>query len=167
RYRQRSEVRIHTSPVSNLHAWVAGQALQNDRSKGDRLRNQLCQNVTLFKQQVRSVPTTGGLFPVQKLALSNARAVFSVYRQLRMAGIQPLLLTNDQQPTVPEVAFCIRADHPPSAILRTCHQINTILGKDNSTPHPKPNNLIAYEPLADSKLTPSPPKNRRKGQRLH
>ena len=149
RYRQRSEVRVHTSPVSNLHAWVAWQALQNDRLKGDALRHQLYQNVALFKQTLRPVATTGGSFPVQKLVLPNAKAVFSLYHQLRRAGVQPLLLANDRQPTVPEVAFCIRADHTTAAIVYTCRQINTSINENESVLHLQSSNLIAHESFAD------------------
>lgn len=148
RYRQNSEVRVHTSPVSNLHAWAAWQALQNDRSTGDALRSQLYQNVVLFKQTVQPVSTTGGWFPIQKLALQEAQAVFALYHRLRQQGVQSLLLTNDRQPTVPEIAFCIRADHTTAVILDTCHQINAILNEDGSV-RPKPRNLIHHEPLAN------------------
>ncbi len=149
RYRQLSEVRIHTSPVSNLHAWVAWQSLQNDRVQGDTLRNRLYQNVTLFQRSVRSAATTGGCFPVQKLALASAKTVFLVYRHLRLKGIQPLLLANSQQPTVPEIAFCIRADHSTAAILYTCQQINAILNANDSVCPPS-RNLIRHEPFVYS-----------------
>ena len=146
RYRRNSTVRVHTSPVSNLHAWAAWDALQNDQLTGDTLRNRLYQNVRLFKQTVRPVTTTGGWFPVQKLTLPNATAVFSLYNQLRRQGIQSLLLANAQQPTVPEVAFCIRADHPTAAIVHTGRQIKAIMSETDSV-HPKSHNLIHHESL--------------------
>lgn len=167
RYRRGSEVRVHTSPVSNLHAWAAWQALQNDRSQGDALRNQLYRNVGLFKQTLWPVATTGGWFPVQKLALPNATAVFSLYHQLRLQDIQSLLLANDQQPTVPELAFCIRADHTTAAILHTCRQIKAIIRENNSA-YAKSRNLIHHEPFIDPKTNPpSQPKVGGFGQSVH
>lgn len=167
RYRRGSEVRVHTSPVSNLHAWAAWQALQNDRSQGDALRNQLYRKVGLFKRTLRPVATTGGWFPVQKLALPSAQAVFSLYHLLRRAGIQSLLLANDRQPTVPKLAFCIRADHPETALVYTARQIATIIG-ENKPIYAKSSNVIDHEPIADSKINPpSRPKSGHAGQSVY
>ncbi len=167
RYRQRSEVRVHTSPVSNLHAWAAWQALETDRTMGDALRSRLYWNVQLFRQTLGPITPAGGCFPVQKLQLPNAGTAFTLYNQLRRLGIQSLLLANDRQPTVPEVAFCIRADHAPAAIAHTARQIRAILREIRSV-YAKSPNFSHHEPIAHPNLHPSrQPKNGDDGQSIH
>ena len=49
-FQRRSDVRMHTSPVSNLHAWAAGEALRHDARHGDAARARLGQRIGQFRQ---------------------------------------------------------------------------------------------------------------------
>ena len=147
-FRQRSEVRVHTSPVSNLHAWAAWQALQTDQQHGDNRRDRLYRNVMLFQRTLRSVVTSGGFFPVQKLRLSHTAPVLKLYHSLKAQGIHSLLLASHQQPTVPELAFCLRADHTAEDITYTCRQID-VINQENNPVDSKARKNSHYEPLVD------------------
>ncbi|MFD2784422.1 PLP-dependent aminotransferase family protein [Hymenobacter rubripertinctus] len=113
RFRQRSETRVHTSPASELHAWLAAQALHQDARSGDVRRHRLLCRICQFRQALTAggLRPAGGLFPVQKLRLSAAHAAFGLHEYLRRRGIRVLLLADARRPTVPEVACCLRADH--------------------------------------------------------
>ncbi|MCB2410176.1 aminotransferase class I/II-fold pyridoxal phosphate-dependent enzyme [Hymenobacter lucidus] len=118
RYRQSSDVRVHTSPVSEVHAWAAEQALCHDARHGEAARRRLSARVVQFRRELGAggIWPTGGIFPVQKLVLPRATAALGLYQQLRQRGVQALLLASAQQPAVPEVAFCLRADHSAADI---------------------------------------------------
>ena len=154
-YQQCSEIRVHTSPVSNLHAWAAWQSLETDRSIGNELREKLHQNVSLFRRTIQPIIPGGGWFSIQKLVLPNARITFRLYNQLKSQGIRSLLLANHQQPTVPEVAFCIRADHTAEAIMHTVRHIKRILNETSF--HRKINNPSAHESLTNTPINESDP----------
>ncbi|TGE20053.1 aminotransferase class I/II-fold pyridoxal phosphate-dependent enzyme [Hymenobacter elongatus] len=118
RYERRSDVRVHTSPVSNLHAWVARAALRHDACHGDEARQRLGQRIRQFRGALAAagICPQGGLFPVQKLLLPCTTAALSMQQQLRQHGIETLLLADTHRPTVPQVAFCLRADHSAADI---------------------------------------------------
>jgi len=118
RYRQVSETRVHTSPVSEVHAWAAWQTLRHDARHGEAARSRLSARVAQFRGELAAGGLTpqGGIFPVQKLVLPRATAALSLYQQLRQQGVEPLLLTGAGPAAVPEVAFCLRADHSAADI---------------------------------------------------
>ncbi|TGE28821.1 PLP-dependent aminotransferase family protein [Hymenobacter metallicola] len=120
RYEQRSTVRVHTSPVSGWHAWAAGLALQQDARHGAAARQQLTSLLRQFRQEVAAagLRPRGGWFPVQKLVLPRASASLGLHQLLREQGFQTLLLADRARPTVPQVAFCLRADHCPADLRR-------------------------------------------------
>ncbi|PJJ60172.1 aminotransferase class I/II-fold pyridoxal phosphate-dependent enzyme [Hymenobacter chitinivorans] len=120
RYEQRSTVRVHTSPVSNWHAWAAAQALEHDAACGNAARQRLARHIGEFRQRLRAagIRPRGGWFPVQKLVLPRASASLGLYQLLREEGFQTLLLADAARPTVPQVAFCLRADHHPADLHR-------------------------------------------------
>jgi len=130
-YKRKSETRVHTSPVSNLHAWAAESALRADETEGDVRRKQLYDNVQRFRQTLSdaSVPLAAGSFPVQKLPLRDCSTAFGLYAALKEKGIHSLLLSNPGRPGIPEVALCLRADHTPEEIARTGHYIRQLLKK--------------------------------------
>ncbi|SHJ47391.1 8-amino-7-oxononanoate synthase [Hymenobacter daecheongensis DSM 21074] len=119
-FERRSEVRVHTSPVSNLHAWAAQEALRHDARHGDAARHQLGQRITAFRQALTTaeIEPLGGMFPVQRLLLPRATAALALHEQLRRQGIRALLLADEGRPAVPQLAFCLRADHSPADIGR-------------------------------------------------
>jgi 8-amino-7-oxononanoate synthase len=119
-FRGRSATRVHTSPVSLWHAWAAEQALCHDARHGDAARRRLSCRVVQFRRELAraGLQPRGGVFPVQKLVLSRTTAALGLHQQLRQAGITTLLLAGEQRPGVPEVAFCLRADHSVADISR-------------------------------------------------
>lgn len=117
-FRRRAETRVHTSPVSAWHAWATAAALHHDAHHGEAARQRLGQRIGQFRQALAraGLQPRGGIFPVQKLVLARTTAVLSLHQQLRQAGIETLLLAGEQHPGVPEIAFCLRADHSAACI---------------------------------------------------
>ncbi|UOQ68149.1 hypothetical protein [Hymenobacter volaticus] len=53
RFARRSATRVHNSPVSNWHAWAAGQALHRDAARtGNAARQQLAQRIREFRRKM-------------------------------------------------------------------------------------------------------------------
>ena len=117
-FRRCSETRVHTSPVSAWHTWAAAAALHHDAHHGEAARQRLGRRIAQFRQALgqAGVRPRGGLFPVQKLVLARTTAALSLHQQLRQAGIETVLLAGEQRPGVPEIAFCLRADHSAADI---------------------------------------------------
>lgn len=130
-FRQCSETRVHTSPVSAWHAWAAAAALGHDARHGEAARRRLGQRIGQFRRALAQagLRPRGGNFPVQKLVLARTTAALGLHQQLRQAGIAALLLAGEQQPGVPEVAFCLRADHSAAAIARTAAALAALAGR--------------------------------------
>ncbi|MDO7847524.1 aminotransferase class I/II-fold pyridoxal phosphate-dependent enzyme [Hymenobacter sp. M29] len=119
-FRRRAETRVHTSPVSAWHAWAAAAALRHDARHGEAARQRLCSRIGRFRGALKRVGLTprGGFFPVQKLVLARTTAALGLHQQLRRAGLNTLLLAGETRPGVPEVAFCLRADHTDADLGR-------------------------------------------------
>lgn len=115
-----AETRVHSSPVSAWHAWAAAAALRHDDRHGEAARHRLGQRIGQFRAALAraGLRPGGGLFPVQKLVLARTTAALSLHQQLRQAGINALLLAGETRPSVPEIAFCLRADHSAADIGR-------------------------------------------------
>ncbi|MGY3090365.1 8-amino-7-oxononanoate synthase [Hymenobacter sp. UYAg731] len=119
-FRRRSETWVHTSPVSTWHAWAAEAALRHDARHGEAARHRLGLRIRQFRRELAraGLRPLGGPFPVQKLVLARTTAALSLHQQLRQAGLNTLLLAGETQPDVPEIAFCLRADHSGADIAR-------------------------------------------------
>ena len=117
-FRRRAETWVHTSPVSAWHAWAAEAALRHDALYGAAARHRLGLRIEQFQRELAraGLRSRGGPFPVQKLVLARTTATLSLHQQLRQAGINTLLLAGEAQPGVPELAFCLRADHSAAHI---------------------------------------------------
>ncbi|MBD2722552.1 aminotransferase class I/II-fold pyridoxal phosphate-dependent enzyme [Hymenobacter armeniacus] len=117
-FRRRAETRVHTSPVSGWHAWAAEQALRHDARHGHAARRRLGLRIAQFRRALAGlgIRPLGGDFPVQKLVLARTTAALGLHQQLRQAGLNTLLLAGETRPGVPEVAFCLRADHSAADI---------------------------------------------------
>lgn len=119
-FRRHSETRVHTSPVSGWHAWAAQAALRHDARRGDAARRHLGRRIAQFRRELTraGLRPRGGLFPVQKLVLARTTAALGLHQQLRQAGLATVLLAGEARPGVPEIAFCLRADHSAADISR-------------------------------------------------
>ncbi|UOQ96260.1 aminotransferase class I/II-fold pyridoxal phosphate-dependent enzyme [Hymenobacter sp. 5317J-9] len=117
-FRRRAETRVHTSPVSAWHAWAAEQALRHDARHGHAARRRLGLRITQFRRALAraGIRPLGDDFPVQKIVLDRTTAALGLHQQLRQAGLNTLLLAGETRPGVPEVAFCLRADHSAADI---------------------------------------------------
>ena len=150
-FRQRSETRVHTSPASNVHAWLAAQALCQDATQGEVQRQRLLNNVRQFQRAMTraGLRLQGGLFPIQKLQLPHARAAFDLYRGLQQRGIQTLLLANPARPTVPDVAFCLRADHTAAQLRYAGRCLRETLGSPSAASSSVSFHLFCHEHYAN------------------
>lgn len=119
-FRRRAETRVHTSPVSAWHAWAAAQALALDARQGEAARQRLGRRIAEFRGALGAagLRPRGGWFPVQKLVLTRTTAALSLHQLLRQAGLATVLLAGETRPGVPEIAFCLRADHSAADIDR-------------------------------------------------
>ncbi|GAA3948311.1 hypothetical protein GCM10022406_32680 [Hymenobacter algoricola] len=119
RFGRHAATRVHSSPVSNWHAWAAGQALTRDAAgAGDQARHQLGRRIGELRAALAGWPLSGGWFPVQKLLLPTAGAVLCLQHYLEQRGVRALLLADARRPTVPQLAFCLRADHSAADVAR-------------------------------------------------
>lgn len=119
RFARHATTRVHSSPVSNWHAWAAGQALQRDAAgAGNAARQRLAQRIRAFRRELGAAgwQPGGGWFPVQKLTLPTSMAALGLHSHLELQGIRALLTADAHRPTVPQVAFCLRADHSAADI---------------------------------------------------
>ncbi|HEX8530892.1 MAG TPA: hypothetical protein VF646_12765 [Cytophagales bacterium] len=143
RCRLRSDVRVHTSPASDLHAWAAWQALQGDAAAGDGRRKKLYRNCLLFRKLLPEGAAAGGhVFPVQKLRLPDAGTALGLHARLGREGIEALLLAGERRAgpagAVPEVAFCLRADHTTEQVRRAAARIRAFFHESSFTLTPAP-----------------------------
>ena len=118
-FEQLSETRVHCSPVSAAHVQAALQALSENQEKGPLLRQKLLNNVILLKKLLlwSGIPSLGGYFPMQSLALPGAGQPRAMHRQLAEMNIGTLLLQPHQQKAV-SLSVCISASHHEAQIRR-------------------------------------------------
>ncbi|MVN77795.1 aminotransferase class I/II-fold pyridoxal phosphate-dependent enzyme [Hymenobacter sp. HMF4947] len=149
-FRRCSETRVHTSPVSAWHAWAAAAALRHDACYGEAARRRLGQRVAQFRRGLTEAGLRphGGWFPVQKLVLARTTAALALHQQLRQAGIATVLLAGEHQPGVPEIAFCLRADHSAADIGRATATLAALARRTDwftSSPFPTPRHELDLE----------------------
>lgn len=108
--------RYHCSPPSLAHVKAASRALWLNQTQGEQLRQQLWENVKLFRQglHLSGIRIRGGIFPVQRVTELNPRIALLVYQTLNQTGLKTVLTTNHQG--VPEISFLLRADHSKKEI---------------------------------------------------
>ncbi|WP_052732963.1 aminotransferase class I/II-fold pyridoxal phosphate-dependent enzyme [Hymenobacter terrenus] len=130
-FRRRSETRVHTSPVSAWHAWAAAAALRHDARHGEAARARLGLRIAQFRRELAraGLRPQGGSFPVQKLVVARTTAALGLHQQLRQAGLETLLLAGEVRPGVPEIAFCLRADHSTADISRATAALVALAGR--------------------------------------
>lgn len=132
-FQRRSETRVHTSPVSAWHAWAAEAALRHDARHGEAARRRLGLRIAQFRRELaRAVLRPhGGMFPVQKLVVARTTAALGLHQQLRQAGLETVLLAGETRPDVPEIAFCLRADHSVADISQATAALAALARRTN------------------------------------
>lgn len=109
----------HASQPSAVAVAAAGQALRDNRERGDSLRKRLAHQVTLFQQGVRALGLEPArtLFPMQRLPIPGHVDPIAVHRRLRSSGIDTALIRKPNGTTA-SLLFIINASHRPEEIAR-------------------------------------------------
>ncbi|GEO06945.1 2-amino-3-ketobutyrate coenzyme A ligase [Adhaeribacter aerolatus] len=125
KFKNESETRVHSSPVSAAHVQAACLALAVNKKRGNLLRLKLFKNVKLFRESLArfGIATQGSFFPVQTLKLPVSTNPYTLYQQLLSLNIRALLL-EPHLGKKPEISFCLTALHTPEQIRRTAACIN-------------------------------------------
>lgn len=116
RFKRGSDTRAHCSPPSAAAVSAAQHALACNDAFGEELRRQLVQRIRQFRDGLaeRGIRVSGGLFPVQSLALSDTSATVRLHEGLRQRGINTVLVRGENDR--PRLAFLLTARHQPRDI---------------------------------------------------
>jgi 8-amino-7-oxononanoate synthase len=123
-YQDRSETRVHCSPPSIPVIRAAETALTVNERYGDALRSRLAYLVRYFRERLRvaGLSASGGLFPLQTLAVMPGVDVARLYDQLRRAGIRSVLHRSRGRRR-PAISFLLTVRHAPRDIS---HAVETL-----------------------------------------
>ncbi len=113
-FKKNSLIRVHTSPVSAVHAMATAHIIKNNQLVGENLRQKLWNNIQHFQRNLAKldcVKIANGIFPVQKISLVYPNSTLLIYQKLLENNIECLLLAPPNKHQQPSLAFCIRADH--------------------------------------------------------
>jgi 8-amino-7-oxononanoate synthase len=126
-FQENSETRIHCSPPSLAVLHAAERALVLNERQGDRRRQQLAQNVTLFRRLLAQVGvfTTGGLFPVQTLRLPPSTEIARLYKTLYASGIRSVWRRGCNGRSA--LSFVLTARHRPDEIKQAVAKLTIAL----------------------------------------
>lgn len=115
--RQRSEVRVHTTPPSAAALRAALRAFASNRTEGDSRRARLLWLIDRFQRLARSVevPTMRGCFPVQRCFVGDSRRTLALHRALLTRGIA----------SVPQQSRC-GAESSLTFVLNSDHELEHV-----------------------------------------
>jgi 8-amino-7-oxononanoate synthase len=118
-FKANSETRMHCSPPAAAVIRAAEHALRVNRRNGDRLRLRLAGLVTRFRRRAAKAGFrfTGGLFPVQTLALASQAHTLRLHERLLQHGVRTVLRRASDGGGL-RISFVITARHTPEAIDR-------------------------------------------------
>ncbi|MBR1149667.1 aminotransferase class I/II-fold pyridoxal phosphate-dependent enzyme [Bradyrhizobium sp. JYMT SZCCT0428] len=133
RFEAESDTRVHCSPPSIATLRAAEQALDVNRSHGERLRRYLALLVCRFQAGLRAIGLVadGGPFPVQTLQPAGIAAEVLRARLLRR-GIRTVVVRRCRE-IATRVAFLITALHRHSDIDMALEAIAQAMTSDHST----------------------------------
>lgn len=147
RFLSLSETRVHCSPPSAAAVRAAARALEVNRDTGDALRLRLAGLVGRFRRRLaeRGLSASGGLFPVQRVAIPPGHDAHSLHRRLLGLGVRAVLVSDGPGPGA-GLCFLINARQHPCAIDRAADALATALGgsrlvsrpSDRPAPRPSP-----------------------------
>jgi 8-amino-7-oxononanoate synthase len=131
---ERSETRVHTSPPSAALIAAAAAALHHTRRYGASLRSALARRIVAFRRGLADLglEATGGLFPVQSIALSDvdgADETMRAHRALALRGVRTVV----SRPGCRRrrlLTFVIRANHRWDHLSRALHVLGDTLRPD-------------------------------------
>ncbi len=118
-FKANSETRVHCSPPSVAVIRAARHALSVNRKDGDGLRRRLAGLVMRLRRcgKKAGIGFTGGLFPVQTLALASKADSLLLHERLLQNGIRTVLRRVPRSQGL-RISFAITARHTPEAIDR-------------------------------------------------
>jgi 8-amino-7-oxononanoate synthase len=118
-FEAKSETRVHCSPPSVAVIRAAEHALAENEEMGDTLRMHLAQRVKQFRDRLARAgfSTSGGLFPVQTLALAPGLEAETLHERLLQQGVRTVL-HNGRHRRGARLSFVITALHTAGDIDR-------------------------------------------------
>ena len=128
RFQSKSKTQMHCSPPSFADISAAEHALVINATYGDVLRRRLIKLVRYLKHQIRSisVPTTGGLFPVQTLQPISRLGAQALHARMRNRGVRTVLHRHRHDRRT-RISFLINACHRHSDIVNAMEIIRFII----------------------------------------
>jgi len=124
RFEDESEVRVHSSPPSNVDVRAAMHALMVNRNAGDELRRTLSASVQRLRRGLArlDLAARGGQFPVQTLEHGPGLDAIEMHRRLAKAGVGTVLLRKDRFHAM-QLAFLINARQRMREIDRAVSEV--------------------------------------------
>jgi 8-amino-7-oxononanoate synthase len=142
-----SETRVHCSPPSVATIHAAAHALEINRTRGDALRLRLAGLVGRFRARLaeNGLSVSGGLFPVQRVAVPPEHDTFLLYDRLLRLGVRAVLV-RDGPSHGPGLSFLINTRQHPCVIDRAADALASALRRsrlvlrpsDRLAPRPSP-----------------------------
>jgi 8-amino-7-oxononanoate synthase len=122
-FKRRSSTRVHCSPPCAATLSAARHALACNAARGGELRRVLEQRVRQFRRGLAAhgIATSGGLFPVQALAMDDSRSALQLHRRLLQRDIAAVPTRGEDRR--PRLSFLITVRHDPDDIDEA---VNTI-----------------------------------------
>lgn len=133
--RSRASSHVHSSPPALPVLAAALAALRVHQTQGDQLRRRLLRNVRLFRRGLagRGLLLAPTLFPIQSLHVDRPDEAIALARDLRRAGIWPVLhLAPLKSPTGAVLRFVLTAAHRRDEIGETTETIFACCRQHNS-----------------------------------
>ncbi len=147
RFMTLGETRVHCSPPSVANIRAAAHALELNRTCGDALRLRLAGLVGRFRARLaeRGLSASGGLFPVQRVAVPPGHDASLLHRHLLRLGVRAVLV-RDAPRRSPGLCFLINARQHPCVIDRAAGALASALRRsplvsrpsDHPAPRPSP-----------------------------
>ena len=117
RFREKSQMRVHTSPPNAAEIGAGLRALAVNRLCGEQLRCRLLSRVLRFRQRLSQIglSTTGDLLPIQTLKPRHELDAARLHAQMLRQGLHTLLLQTSAGEQ-PRLGFVLTAQHSTTEI---------------------------------------------------
>jgi 8-amino-7-oxononanoate synthase len=140
-----SETRVHCSPPSVATIHAAAHALEVNRTCGDALRFRLAALVGRFRARLaeHGLAGSGGIFPVQRVAVPIGHDALSLYQQMLRLGVRAVLVRGGPGHG-PGLSFLINARQHPCTIdravaaLASALRSSRLVSRSSDRPAPRP-----------------------------
>lgn len=111
-FKERSETRVNSSPVSIAHLTAAINAFRINTGSGEQRRAKLWSNISLLKTELRKsgIKLNGSIFPVQSICDTDAQKMMHLYKKLKKEKIKTVLVAPHKEHK-PLLTMVMRCDH--------------------------------------------------------